>query len=422
MNRWVLYTAIRQFKTKRKEKGDSSTFLSIIGIISGVMTMITVIGIMNGFQGTKIDQRIEIVSGHIVLEPKNQDIKLDEKILTNLSQTTTFYKSSELVTAVSSGMNSSIGGIQVNSLPENIYKIDNAFKYWVPIIDGEFNISDNRIVIGQSLAYRRNLTVGDVVTLLSLKNDSNNKFRPEQIEFKISGVFRTGSINYNENLVFISNNNSLKYFANTDEFVYKIKINNRNRYQNYVNELMKSKEILEQYNIKSWRDFNKSYFSALKNEKNLMTILIGLIFLVVGINIYNSLRRSVYLRFIEISVLKTMGATSTNIKNIFILQSFFIGVIGGTLGILLGLFVAHNINPIFGLLQIVFDNLYSVFNRDSVSLYGSQYFFLNQVPVEIYLEECIFVFISAMLTSIIAAYVASKKISAIKPGEVIRNE
>lgn len=423
MNKWIIFTAFRQFKSKRREKGDTSTFLSVIGIISGVMTMITVIGIMNGFQGSKIEQRIEILSGHIALEPKVKDASLDSEIFSNFNNIMLFYKSSEFITAASGGRDGEIVGIQVDSVPENIYDEDQGFNKWVKIIDGEFDVKEkNTIIIGQTLANLRYLDIGDSISLLSLKNEEGSSFSPEQVEFRITGVFKTGSMDYNESLVFISNESAVSNFINPSDFVYKIKVPNRKRYKDLYDELYDIEEISDSYNIKSWKEFNTSYFNALKNEKDLMTVLIGLIFLVVGVNIYNSLRRSVYLRFEEISVLKTMGATSSEIKNIFILQSFFIGIIGATIGVIFGLTIVFNINPIFEFLELIINSFFSILNSSSISFYGSQFFYLNKVPVEVYLNESVMVFLSAIFTSIVAAYAASKKISSIRPGEVIRNE
>ena len=424
MNNWVIYTAFRHLKTKRREKGDTSTLLSIIGILSGVMTMITVIGVMNGFQGSNIDKRVEIGSAHITLEPKSKSNNLDTDIINNIEGVKVSYYSSEFITAVSDEWDGEILGVQVKSLPSEIYEIDNNFREWVTIKSGQFDLSsENSIIIGQSFAYTRHISVGDKVSLLSLKDDGTSSgFSPKQVEFVVKGVYRSGSVEYDESLLFISNDSALAYFINDGEFNYQIKIDNRNRYNHYTSILKKYTNITENYNIKNWREYNSSYYNALKNEKDLMTVLIGLIFLVVGINIYNSIRRSVYLRFEEISVLKTMGATSFNIRVVFILESFFIGLIGATIGIILGLWIVTNINLIFEILEYGINFIFSLINGTRVSFYGSQFFYLNEVPVEVYFTESVMVYLSAIATSIIAAYTASKRISTIRPGEVIRNE
>ncbi|MGL1894395.1 MAG: ABC transporter permease [Spirochaetaceae bacterium] len=423
MNNWIIFIGFRHFKTKRREKGDTSTLLSIIGILSGVMTMITVIGVMNGFQGSNIDKKIEISSAHIALEPISDTPIADEIIFKDYPEIKLFYKSSEFITAASDQWDSEMIGLQVISVPENIFNIDPIFKQWVKIFDGSFNISDNKsIIIGQSLAYHKNLGLGDKLNLLSLKSTTTSGYTPEQIDYTITGIFRTGSIDYDENVVFISNNSALEYFVNIQELIYKIKIDNRKKYEHLTNKLKENKEISKNYEVKNWTNYNTSYFNALKNEKDLMTVLIGLIFLVVGVNIYNSLRRSVYLRFEEISVLKTMGATSLQVRFIFILESLFIGLIGATIGVVLGLLIAFNINQIFGILEIIVNWILNIVNQSSVSFYGSQFFYINKVPVAVYFSECVMVYLSAVFTSIIAAYAASKRISTIKPGEVIRNE
>ncbi len=422
VNNWILFVSWRHLKSKRKEKGDTSTFLSIIGILSGVMTMITVIGVMNGFQGNNIDKRVEIESGHIVLEKNNSLASVSDNYFNNIAKIKSHYLSSDFITAASDGIDSEVIGLRINSLPDNILEIDSSFKDWVIIKSGDFDLTDdNSIVIGQSFAFSRYLQVGDSINLISLQNGESN-FKPELVEYRITGIFYTGSLEYDEGLAFISNKSAEINFVKKDDFFYKLKIENRNRYLDVINILNENADIKRDFNIKSWKDFNVSYYNALKNEKDLMTILIGLIFLVVGVNIYNSQRRAVYLRLEEISVLKTMGATSFNIKFVYILESLFIGIIGATVGVLWGLWIVNNINFIFDVLEDIMNFLFSLINGTTVSLYGSQFFYISKVPVKVYLSESIYVYLSAVFTSVIAAFAASRKISLIKPGEVIRNE
>lgn len=422
MNNWILYTSIRHLKTKRSEKGDTSTILSIIGILSGVMTMITVIGVMNGFQGSKIEKRVEIGSAHITLEALDVNSSIDESLLDSIDEIEVYYRSAEFITAASDEWNSNISGLQIKSLPENILEMDTGFNQWVEMKKGELDLSEkNYVVVGQSFAYNRHLLIGDKISLLSLK-DRGGRFQPEEIEYVISGIFRSGNIEYDEHMVFISNSSAEEFFVKPGEFSYRIKMADRNRYKAVIDQLESITEVTDNYEVNSWRDYNTSYFNALKNEKDLMTVLIGLIFLVVGVNIYNSIRRSVYLRFEEISVLKTMGATSFNIKVVFILESFFIGLIGATSGTLIGLWIVNNIDYIFEILEGIINSVLGIMNGDSVSLYGTQFFYLQKVPVEVYLNETIMVYLAAVFTSIVAAYVASNRISTIRPGEVIRNE
>ena len=92
--------------------------------------------------------------------------------------------------------------------------------------------------------------------------------------------------------------------------------------------------LLEPYGmlVESWRTYNRSFFDALFVEKLVMMLLVGLIFIVVGFNIYHSLRRSVFERMEEIAVLKAMGVPPRRIQSVFVLQGLMIGVVGGAGG------------------------------------------------------------------------------------------
>ena len=103
--------------------------------------------------------------------------------------------------------------------------------------------------------------------------------------------------------------------------------------------------------MESWRTYNKSFFDALFMEKLMMMVLVGLIFIVVGFNVYHSLRRSVHERMEEIAVLKAVGVPPGRIQAIFVLEGLIIGVSGALGGLVAGLLVAMNVNGVFALVE-----------------------------------------------------------------------
>ncbi|MCF6334662.1 MAG: FtsX-like permease family protein, partial [Spirochaetales bacterium] len=186
------------------------------------------------------------------------------------------------------------------------------------------------------------------------------------------------------------------------------------------------------YSVISWREFNSSFFGALKTEKTAMLLVIGLIFIVVGVNIKHSLERSVVERREEIGIMISLGAAPGKIKTIFVIEGFLIGLAGSIIGLIFGLFITENINMLFSLFEStvsLFVNILQIiitpFSKEGlspVSVFSGASFYISEVPVRVVYSELLFIFLFAVLSSTLAAYYASKMVSLYKPSEVLRYE
>ncbi len=154
-----------------------------------------------------------------------------------------------------------------------------------------------------------------------------------------------------------------------------------------------------------------------------MMILIGLIFLVVGGNIYRSHQRNISERIEEIGVLKALGASSSAIQGIFIVEGAFTGFAGAFGGNLLGFFLAGRINDLFRLAEIGVNSFFSLVNLSlQVSFFSPANFYISEVQARITLPEALFISVFAILSTTVAAYGASYRVSSIYPAEVLRYE
>jgi len=179
----------------------------------------------------------------------------------------------------------------------------------------------------------------------------------------------------------------------------------------------------------SWRSFNRSFFGALRIEKNMLLFLVILIFLVVTVNIYHGMRRSVYERREEISVLSALGATPRKVQNIFIINGLVIGFTGAAAGLLCGLFLTVHINGVFSLAETLVNGLNTFISalihhnqNEAFSLFSPEYFYMQEIPVRVFFSEVLFVFVFGLFSATAAAWKASSTISSLKPAEVLRYE
>ena len=167
-------------------------------------------------------------------------------------------------------------------------------------------------------------------------------------------------------------------------------------------------------------------------EKIMMTVLIGLIFVVVGFNIHHNLQRAVRERFEEIGLFKALGASEATVRRIFVLDGLLIGTIGALIGLLLGLLISVNINTVFRLAEMVvnaglalvdmlmFPLVRSTSSR--FSLFSPAYFYITEVPSTVLLREAVLIVLFAVFSPTAAAVSATTRVRDVKPAEVLRYE
>jgi lipoprotein-releasing system permease protein len=425
---FILFVAFRYFKVKRKSKRIASSVLSSTGIGVGVMTLIAVIGVMNGFQLSFIEPLINISSFHIQISGGPAIDKVTMEKIRCLPQVNALVPFTEHQAFVEGKTACILRGI-----PAHINEIDPSFKDSFDLdfnqIPDETSIGEpDTILLGNQLALHLGIRKGDSISITTFTGEWSSKK-------KVTGTFQTWYYEIDRNWAFVSLDTARSFVKNEEQLsiTYGIKIKDRFRDNEAIRRI---KEILDDdlYTIHSWREFNRNFFGALLMEKILMMLLIGLIFIVVGFNIFHSLKRSVFERKEEIAIFKAIGASPAGIKNVFIFEGFLIGFFGCLAGILLGLFVANNINELFQCCEfvindIVFQNLENILSPffrnirfERVSLFSPDVFYIKHVPIRVLLPETLFICFFSMLSSTGAAWFASGKVVAIKPAEVLRYE
>jgi lipoprotein-releasing system permease protein len=160
-----------------------------------------------------------------------------------------------------------------------------------------------------------------------------------------------------------------------------------------------------------------------------MMLLIGLIFLVVGVNIFHSMRRAVAERTEDIAVLKAMGADSGQLRRIFVLDGLAIGTGGAVVGLVIGLLIAVNVNEVFSIVETIVNGAVDLaarmlgsFGGSDFRIFSPQYFYLMEVPVRVLFPETFFVTAAAIASAAAAAASAAGRVSGLAPAEVLRYE
>ena len=380
---------LRFLKTRKKDGFlNVISIFSFIGISLGVAVLIIVMSVMNGFRSELINKIVGF-NAHAIVKPydKSIDIKLEKEVLMS------FYSNDG--EAVILNKNKTKGILLKGYLEKN-------FKMLEIAKNNEFigtnNLSGNSISIGQELSFNLNLDIGDTITVMSpsgVKTIVGSL--PKQESFKIISIFDSGLSDYNENVAYINLESLENLFDKETElrflefyFKYPQKI------EDHKITLM---NLYPEQLVYTWADMNKSLFSALKVERNVMFIILSLIIIVAAFNIISGLTILVKNKTREIGILKSIGVQNFSIKKIFFLVGFIIGTSATLFGVIIGTLFSIYIENIREFIS-------SLFN---ISLFPEEIYFLSTMPSEINIQSIILISIcSIFITIIVSIYPAAK--------------
>ena len=402
--------AFRYLKPKKKEG-----FLKVISIFSftgialGVAILIIVMSVMNGFR-TELINKILGFNPHIIVKPYDKKINKDDlNKLINLNDEilrTSFTFSGQGILI----NRENTTGILVRSYNQNeIRKID---LIRTGIIDGSLDsFKKNTISIGKELAISLDLILGDVITLMSTSNlQTPFGNLPLQEKFKISSIFSTGLAEFDQNVIFMpfENANSLFELSDTD-IDLEIFLNEPDKVELIKNKVQK---IFSDHYVYSWADLNKSFFGALKVERNVMFIILTLIIIVAAFNIISGLTILVKNKTKEIAILRTLGISKKSIAKIFFLIGFTIGLLATITGVLIGILFSYYIEEIRILIT-------SVFN---IRLFPEEIYFLSQMPSEINLSYILIISFFSLIITFFATIFPSLSAARLDPIKALKYE
>ena len=402
--------AFRYLKPKKKEG-----FLKVISIFSftgialGVAILIIVMSVMSGFR-TELINKILGFNPHIIVKPFDKKISKEDlnglNVINDDISRVAFTFSGQAILI----NRENTTGILVRSYLENdIDKIDLIKN---GIIDGSLNsFNKNTISIGKELAISLDLIVGDEITLMSTSNlQTPFGNLPLQEKFRISSVFSTGLAEFDQNVVFMPFENANSLFELSDEDIdLEIFLKKPDDVQ-FIKE--KVQKIFDDHYVYSWIDLNKSFFGALKVERNVMFIILTLIIIVAAFNIISGLTILVKNKTKEIAILRTLGVSKASITKIFFLTGFTIGFLATITGIIIGVLFSYYIEEIRVLIT-------SIFN---VRLFPEEIYFLSQMPSEINLSYIIIISIFSLLITFLATIFPSLSAAKLDPVKALKYE
>jgi len=354
---YELFVAKRYLTARRKQAFISViTFISVMGISIGVMALIIALALITGFQEDVQDKILGATSHVIVTDLSGEGLKNYPKLISKIDQIKGIKFASPVVykTVLLTGPVKNSGAL-LKGIDFNQEKKDAT---WLQELErGEIPPADTKrvgVLLGREIAFSMGVGIGDVVTILTASSRlSPIGLMPKWKKAVVTGIFNTGFYEFDASTALISLDEAQNFFDMEDRISHiQIKIEDIFQAQKISKQI---KEVLPPVAyVTTWMELNKSLFSALKLEKNVMFLTIALIVFVAALNIVASLILMVMEKTRDIGILLAMGATSQNIKKVFFLQGSIIGVIGTAVGVSLGLILCWLANT-FKLIKVPVD-------------------------------------------------------------------
>ncbi len=399
----------RNLRPKRKEGFlKIISIFSFLGIMLGVAILIIVMSVMNGFK-TDLTNKILGLNPHIVVQPNGFNI--DDNYISKIKEN--FKDISINKTYSGEGIiiiNDKAKGIIFKGINNKEKKIKEFLEK--NVVSGDLKkFKKNTILIGSELAFNLNLSEGDKINLMSSTFVATPLGSlPKQENFYIAGIFNSGFVEFDQNIIFLTIEDALSIFDKIEEDQnLEIYLNDPLEANAYKKEIEK---LNQNFFIYTWSDLNKTFFSALKVERNVMFIILTLIIIVAAFNIISGLTILIKNKTKEIAILKTLGLNNTSIKKSFFLTGFTIGFFATISGIFLGVIFSLNIEKVRIFLS-------SVFNLE---IFPSDIYFLEKLPSEINFHSIFLIFILSLLVSAIASYIPARHISKMKTFRALKYE
>lgn len=436
MNLYEFFIGFRYLRSKKTQGFISfNTFLSIFIVFLGVFILIVVMSVFNGFQAMIKDSILDVDS-HVTVNKfvvksefngfKNYNEIIDRiKTLDNITYVSPYYQGQGLLRTGNLIEPVFIRGIgEKGNIPEDLLKFIDLKKY-------PSKFSDKKeVFIGEELAKYQDIAIGDYLEIIVSKGKSGSRIDvvPNIARFEVIGYFKTGYYEFDTKLIMMSLDQAQKLYA-VKGYVNGIGIKIDDIFLIKKKSIEISELIGFDFNVFTAEQKNENLFYALEMEKLIMTIILFLVIISAAFTIMGTLVMVVMEKRKAVGILKAIGARPISIMTIFILEGFFIGLLGTLSGIVCGLVVALNLHDIIKFIELKLNTtmayLYEEMSKGiwvDIELVPTSIYYIEGIPTEIRPEFIVFIAISAIFIATVSAVFPAWYASRLNPVQTIRYE
>ena len=414
MQPYELFIGLRYTRAKRRNHFISFiSMISMLGIGLGVMALIVVLSVMNGFQ-KEIRARILGVTPHLQVMSDSGQLNDWQHTLDIVASHPEIRAAAPFVSGQGMiSLNESVEGVMVRGIlpdaEQRLTALGDKMKHGSlnDLRAGEFNI-----ILGVDLARALGAHVGDSVLLITPQGQITPAgMLPRLKQFHVVGIFEIGMAPYDNALALIQLEDAQKLYRMGDSVSgISGSLNNLDLAPRVAFEL-EGKLPKDTY-ATDWTRQNANYFSVVAMEKKMMFIILSLIVLVAAFNIVSTLVMAVTDKQADIAILRTLGASPKSIMKIFMVQGMLIGLIGMGMGVISGVVIALNIGTIVPFIEHLF----------GVQFLSKEFYYISELPSDLQRGDVIVVAGMSFLISLFATLYPSWRASKVQPAEALRYE
>jgi len=404
-----IFLGTRYLKAKRKQAFISViTVISVVGVMVGVMALIVVLSVMNGFREDLMSKILGVNSHLLVLSyegafGKYRDVAQKAGDIEGVVATTPFIYSQVMVDNASRVSGAVLRGVDTQTAGK-VIGIETMVKKGSLFSLDETHEGLPAIIPGSELARQIGAQPGDTLTVISPQGRLTPLGRgPHSRKYKVTAIFDSGMYEYDSSMVYISLKEAQELLGMEDR-VTGIEVRVTDIYKSdRVGDAI-ARSLGHPYWSKDWKVMNRSLVSALKLEKLTMFVILTMIVLVGALNIISTLVMVVMEKTRDVAILRAMGASSKSIMTVFMFQGLLVGVVGTLAGLASGLGLCHL------LAKYKFIRL------------PADVYYISTLPVRVEASDVLFVTLAAVVISFIATLYPSWHASRLNPVEALRYE
>ncbi|MGD2127169.1 MAG: lipoprotein-releasing ABC transporter permease subunit [Desulfobacteraceae bacterium] len=404
-----LFLGIRYLKAKRKQAFISViTVISVIGVMVGVMALIVVLSVMNGFREDLMSKILGVNSHLIILSHEGAFTEYEKAAkeanrVEGVIATTPFVYSQVMVNSLGNVSGAILRGLDTQTAGK-VISIEPMIKRGPLSSLATTHDGLPAIITGSELSRQLGIQPGDVLTVVSPLGKLTPLGRvPQSRKYKVTAFFDSGMYEYDSSMVYVSLKEA-QDFLGMGNRVTGIEVKVTDIYQaDRIGESIASK-LGYPYWTKDWKVMNRSLVSALRLEKLTMFVILTMIVLVGALNIISTLVMVVMEKNRDVAILRAMGATARSIMAIFMFQGLLVGVLGTLSGLLSGLGLCH------------------ILAKYKFIKLPSDIYYISTLPVRVEMWDVVFVTVAAVVISFLATIYPSWHASRLSPVEALRYE
>ncbi|VAX11853.1 Lipoprotein releasing system transmembrane protein LolC/LolE [hydrothermal vent metagenome] len=409
-----LFIGLRYTRSKRRNHFISFiSCISMMGIMLGVVALIIVLSVMNGFH-KEVRERILGMTSHATITAASGGLKNWEQVIELSKDHPRVVGQAPFVEGqvmLANGSNVS-GAVLRGILPEHEPKVSDVAEHMEYGAMTDLEPGEYRIILGQELAYALGVSPGDKVTVVTPQTRITPAgAMPRFKRFTVAGVFEVGMGEYDRNMAIVHMQDARKLQRLGDAITgVRLKLDDLYLAPRVSREL--ANQLPGLYRISDWTRQHRNFFSALAMEKRMMGIILSLIVAVAAFNIVSTLVMVVTDKQADIAILRTLGISPRSVMAIFMVQGTTIGFIGTLLGIGGGVALALNLADIVKWFE-------TTFNYDFLP---NDVYYISDLPSDLHWEDVGLVSTSAFIITILATLYPAWLAARTPPAEALRYE